>query len=77
MATTSNFGLTLLEIGQKNKETTINTNMEIIDSRIPKYLGELATNPTSTGVSAGSTYFNTNTNKLMVLKSTGTWVNAA
>jgi hypothetical protein len=77
MATTSNFGLTLLEIGQKNKEITINENLQLIDSRVPKYLGELATNPTSTGVPAGSTYYNTTTSKLMFLKANGTWVNAA
>lgn len=32
MATTSNLGLTLLEVGQKEKEVTINTNMQLLDA---------------------------------------------
>lgn len=77
MANTTNFNLTLLEIGQKNKETTINTNMELLDQKVPRYIGELASDPTVSGVSYGSTYFNTSTNKLKVLKTNGTWVNVA
>ena len=77
MANTTNFNLTLLEIGQKNKETTINTNMELLDQKIPRYIGELSSDPTASGVSSGSTYFNTSTSKLKVLKTNGTWVNAA
>lgn len=77
MSTTTNFQLTLLEVGQKEKEVTINTNFTLLDQKIPRYLGELATDPTSSGVIAGSTYFNTQTSKLKVLKTDGSWVNAA
>ena len=77
MTKTTNFALTLLEVGQKNKEVDINTNMSLLDQTVPRYLGELAVDPASSGVSAGSTYFNTQTNKLKVLKSTGSWVAVA
>lgn len=77
MTTTTNFQLTLLEVGQKDKEVTINTNMQLLDLKIPRYLGELTTDPTSSGVAYGSTYYNTSTSKLKVLRTTGTWVNAA
>lgn len=77
MSTTTNFQLTLLEVGQKEKEVTINTNMSLLDQRVPKYFGELAADPSAFGVAPGSTYFNTPTNKLKVLKSTGSWVNVA
>ena len=77
MATTTNFQLTLLEVGQKDKEVTINTNMTLLDQKVPRYLGELATDPSGSGVPNGSTYFNTTVSKLKVLKTNGTWVNAA
>ena len=77
MAQTPNLGLTLIEVGQKEKEVTINTNFTAIDSKVPKYLGELGADPVTTGIPAGSTYFNSAQNKLKVLKTTGTWVNAA
>ena len=37
MATTTNYALTLLEVGQKEKEVTINTNFQTLDS-VPKFL---------------------------------------
>ena len=77
MTTTTNLGLTLLEVGQKEKEVTINTNMQLLDGKVPKYLGELASDPTASGVPVGSTYFNTTTNKLKFLKTNSTWANAA
>lgn len=77
MTTTTNFQLTLLEVGQKEKEVTINTNFTLLDQKIPRYLGELAVEPSSSGVIAGSTYFNTQTNKLKVMKTNGAWINAA
>lgn len=76
MAVTQNFQMTLLEVGQKEKEATINTNFQTLDQKIPRYLGELTADPAA-GPVAGCTYFNTSTNKLKVLKTTGTWVNAA
>lgn len=67
MATTSQYNLTLLEIGQKEKESTINQNMTELSNRIPRFLGRLAANPSEAGVPLGSTYFNTATSKLVVL----------
>lgn len=79
MATTTNYALTLLEIGQKEKETTINDNFTLLDT-VPKYLGDLAAAPTNlTAVPLGSTYFNTVTSKVQVLRNkTGPiWTNVA
>lgn len=79
MATTTNYGLTLLEVGQKEKEVTINTNFNTIDT-FPRYLGDLTAPPTVlTQIPLGSTYFNTTTNKLQVLRNkTGpVWSNVA
>ena len=76
MSTTTNFGITLIEVGQREKEAAINTAFSTLDSKIVRYLGELAADPTSTAV-AGCTYFNTATSRLRVKKTDGTWVNAA
>jgi len=79
MATTTNYAITLLEIGQKEKETTINANFTLLDV-VPKYLGDLAAAPTNlTAVPVGSTYYNTVTSKLQVLRNkTGPiWSNVA
>lgn len=62
-----------LIVGQKEKEVTINNNF----AQVPRYLGELSADPAITNVSFGSTYYNTTTSKLLVLKTTGVWVNAA
>ena len=68
MAKTTNYELTLLEVGQKEKEVTINTNFSALDA-VPKYLGDLAAAPTDlTKIPVGSTYFNTATSKLVVLR---------
>ena len=77
MTTTANLALTLLEVGQKEKEATINTNMQLLDQKVPKYLGQLATDPASSGLPPGSTYYNTSSSKLKVLLTTGSWTNAA
>jgi hypothetical protein len=79
MATTPNYELTLLEVGQKEKEVTINTNFTTLD-QTPKYLGDLTADPTVlTTIPLGSTYFNTVTSKLKVLRNkTGpVWSNAS
>lgn len=77
MTQTANFQLSLLEIGQKDKEVTINTNFSTIDTKSLKYLGELAVDPASTGIAHGSTYYSTTASKLKVLKTNGTWANVA
>lgn len=80
MATTTNYSLTLLEVGQKEKEVTINTNFSTLDAAIPKYLGDLAAAPTDlTKIPVGSTYYDTTANKLVVLRNkTGpVWSNVA
>lgn len=74
MATTTNLGLTLLEVGQKEKEVTINTNMNLLDGKVTKYLGELTTDPSITGVVQGSVYYNTGAGVFKTLSSTGAWV---
>lgn len=63
----------VLEVGQGSKEALINTNF----AQVPRYLGELAADPATTDVAHGSTYFNTTTSKLKVLKTDNTWVNVA
>lgn len=74
MANTTNLGLTYLEIGQKDKSITINTNMDLLDV-LPTYLGEAASDPATTNVAPGSTYYNTSGSNLKVLKSDLTWTN--
>lgn len=77
MTTTTNLQLVLLDVGQKEKEVTINTNMALLDSKVPKYLGEYTTDPAASGLAFGSTYYNTTSSKLKVLKTNTTWVNVA
>jgi len=74
MATTTNLNLTYIETGQKDKSTTINTNMDLLDA-LPSYLGELASDPATVGVAHGSTYYNTGSSTLKVLKTDDSWVN--
>ena len=79
MATTTNYGMTLLDVGQKQKEVTINSALTTLDN-VPKYLGDLASAPTNlTQIPLGSTFYNTTTSKLQVLRDkTGpVWSNVA
>lgn len=62
-----------LDPGQGGKEQLINENF----AQVPKYLGESTSDPTPTDVPHGSTYFNTTTSKLKVLRTNSTWVNVA
>lgn len=71
---TANLQLTLLEVGQKEKEVTINTNFSSIDAKIIRYLGEFASDPNTSGIVAGCTYFNTTSGKLKTLNSSSAWV---
>lgn len=78
MATTSNLGLTKLEIGQKEKEATINENYDKIDAAVGqrgRYLGDLATDPTPSAALVGARYFNTTSNAFRTLRNATTWVN--
>ncbi len=80
MTTTTNWNLTLLEVGQKEKEVTINQNMTELSNRIPRFLGRLAANPSEAGVPLGSSYFNTTTSKMVFLTQitpSVIWSNAA
>lgn len=77
MATTTYLQLQLLEVGQREKEVTINENMASIDSKVIRFLGDLPADPATLGISKGSTYFNTTTSKLKVLRANNTWVNVA
>lgn len=74
MATTPNLGLTQIEIGQKEKEVTINTNNSLLDSKVPRALADAATAPSVTGLAPGSTYFNTTDSKVYWLRPNMTWV---
>ena len=74
--TTTNLLLTLLDVGQKEKEVTINTNFALIDSTVTRFLGDLASDPATTGLAKGTTYFNTATSRLKVLRGTNVWVNS-
>lgn len=78
MATTSNLGLTKLEIGQKEKEATINENYDKIDAAVgqrARYLGDLATDPAPSAALVGARYFNTTSNVFRTLRNATTWVN--
>lgn len=80
MASTTHYGFVKLEVGQKEKEVSINTVLDSIDGQLfqrIKHLGDFATDPATVGVIVGSTYFNTTSLKLKFLRSTGTWTNVA
>lgn len=72
MAANSNV-FTNLSIGQKEKETTINTNFSLV----PRFLGEFASDPATTGVATGSSYYNTTTQSIKQLATSGNWHSAA
>jgi hypothetical protein len=80
MTTTTNWNLTLLDVGMKSKEVVINQNMTEISNRIPRFLGRLAANPSEAGVPLGSSFFNTATSKMVFLTQVTPsvlWSNAA
>lgn len=62
-----------LDPGQGSKEQLINSNF----AQVPRYLGEATAAPAPTDIPAGSTFYNTTTSKLMVLRTNATWVNVA
>ena len=73
MATT-NLGLTQLEVGQKEKEVTINSNNAILDAKVPRALADNAADPSTVGLAPGSTYYNTTLSKVKWLRPNLTWV---
>ena len=74
MATTPNLGLVQIEIGQKEKEVTINTNQSTLDAKVPRALPDAASAPTVTGLAPGSTYYNTTESRVYWLRPNMTWV---
>jgi hypothetical protein len=75
MTTTTNLGLTQLEVGTKERELIINANNVLIDTKVPTALPDAATAPATTGKVAGSTYYNTTDSKVYWLRpGTMTWV---
>lgn len=74
MATTAYLGLELLDVGQKEKEASINQNSNLIEQKSLRFLGNLASDPSTTNVPKGSTYFNTTTSVLKVLDGANAWV---
>lgn len=68
MTTTTNLGMTLLEVGQKEKEVTINTNMGLIDALV----GYKTAVATITVGASPFVYHNTNPYSVDVLTSGGT-----
>ena len=74
MAQTANLGLTQLEIGQKEKEVTINTNNTLLDSKVARALADAASPPSTTGLAPGTTYFNTTDSRVYWLRPNLTWV---
>lgn len=61
------------EQADKLKVNRLNTNF----SYVPRYLGEAATAPSTTGVPEGSTYYNTGDSYLYFLNSSAAWVKVA
>ena len=71
---TANLGLVQLEVGQKEKEVTINTNNATLDAKVSRALPDSATAPAAVGVAPGSTYFNTTDSKVYWLRPNLTWI---
>jgi len=62
-----------LEVKDRHKVNRINNNFAVV----PRYLGEAASDPATTDVPEGSTYYNTTDSKLKFLNSSSAWVNVA
>ena len=73
MTTTTNLGLTQLEVGQKEKEVTINTNNSTLDSKVPFVLADAASDPSPTGKAPGTMFYDTAKKVLRILRVGGTW----
>lgn len=76
MAKTAYLELDLLDVGQREKEATINNALNKVDQKSLRFLGSAALDPATTSVPLGSTYYNTTNSKLKVLLAGG-WTNVA
>ncbi len=76
MAKTAYLELDLLDVGQREKEATINSSFTKVDEKSLRFLGEAALDPAAATVPLGSTYYNTTDSKLKVLLAGG-WTNVA
>lgn len=61
------------EVKDRHKVNRLNTNF----SYVPRYLGEAASAPATSGVPEGSTYYNTTDSYLYFLNSSSAWVKVA
>ena len=73
MTTTANLQLELLEVGALQKDASINTAFSKIDAATPICLPDAATDPSTSGRAAGSTYFNTTSKVMKILTIGGVW----
>lgn len=73
MTTTANLQIELLETGQLNKDPTINTAFEKLDAVVPVCLANSATDPSTAGKAAGTTYYNTTSKTMKILLKSGVW----
>ena len=76
MAKTAYLELDLLDVGQREKEATINSALTKVDQKSLRFLGEAALDPATASIPLGSTYYNTTDSKLKVLLAAG-WTNVA
>lgn len=74
--------MTNLTVGQKAKETTINTNFELSRSTLnvkPEFLGDFdtASEPSTSNIITGSIYYNTDDTEMKYLNASAAWVQVA
>lgn len=74
MPNTANLAIVKLEVGQSEKELTINTAFDVIDGKVARALPDSASAPATTGLAPGTTYYNTGDSKVYWLRPGGTWV---
>lgn len=72
--TTANLGLTQLDVGQKEKEVTINTNNALLDAKCARALADSASDPATAGLAPGTTFYDTTLSKVKWLRPNGTWI---
>lgn len=70
---TTNLSLTQLDVGQKEKEVTINTNNSLIDAKIGFTLADAGSDPSATGKAPGTTYYDTVKKVVRFLRVGSTW----